>query len=139
MNFKEHYYDEKKQFITEVTQLLIEEKIDNSFVVKLTNYLEKIFPIYGDFDKLAGNEIRKYLSGSDEKKIKQTKDKVYKILIKAKNKFLMSVRDKVSNLEVNSKAKVEQNNGVPSNIIPPEEHNPYILKRDIPQGESDVQ
>lgn len=105
MNFSNFYYTEDKQFINEVRELLTEEEIDPSFVTKLINHLEKFTHLpYGDLDVAVYNELRKTVKGDNEQ-IKRLKKKVHDIIIKAKNKFLSNVQNKIEKITVTPKAE----------------------------------
>lgn len=103
--FEEHYFQESeaKAFANEV-KLLVEEEVSSvginpTFISRLTNYLERRFPNYGDFDTAVGNEIRIYIKG-DNAYIKKVKQRIHDIINKAKAKFLRNIQDKVEKVKV---------------------------------------
>jgi len=117
MNFKEHYFtEEAKIFADYVKQQLNElndegsEDIDSlspEFVNRLCNYIEKVFPAYGDFDSAIGNEIRKYMKG-DNNQIKKMKKKLHDVINKAKSKFLDTIQNKCEKIKVVPKKPNDQ-------------------------------
>jgi hypothetical protein len=108
MKFVEHYFTEDiaKQFAKEVCLIFEEESasvgIDQSFISGLTNYLEKRFPTYGDFDLAVGNEIRKYMKG-DNSYVKKVKKRIHEIINKCKSRFLHDITNKVEKINIQPK------------------------------------
>jgi hypothetical protein len=108
MEFHEYYFkdDEAKIFVEECRVLMTEDEdiqhLDPVFISKMCNYLEKLFPTYGDFDRRVGNEIRSFVK-SDNKQILKVKRKIRDIINKAKEKFLDKVSRNCENITVRTK------------------------------------
>ena len=129
--FQEHYFQESeaKSFANEV-KLLVEEEVSSVginplFISRLTNYLERRFPNYGDFDTAVGNEIRIYIKG-DNAYIKKVKQRIHEIIHKAKAKFLRSIQDKVEKVKILPKAEPK----------PPQAFKPLAGVGDVSSGDS---
>ena len=120
MNFSEHYFkeDDAKKFANEVILMVEEEtasvEIDPAFISGLSNYLEKCFPAYGNFDVAVGNEIRKYMKG-DNSYVKKIKKRIHEIINKCKSKFLHDVTNRTEKIKVQPKDPSLPPSTVPSN------------------------
>jgi hypothetical protein len=104
MNFKEHYFQEGKQFAQLVESVLMEEievtdELSQVFVNRLSNYLEKCFPTYGDFNQKVGVELRQHMKG-DNNQIKKMQQKIHAIINKEKDKFLRNLQNKCEKIRV---------------------------------------
>lgn len=110
ISFNNFYFKEQEAFIKEVKEelnkLVLQEQeivskgIDPQFIARLLNYLEsRCFVSYGEFDQKVGNEIRKYVQ-ADNSYIKKIKQRINDIIIKARNKFLKSIQDKVEKVKM---------------------------------------
>jgi len=114
MDFQNHYFTEEAKIFAE--QVLKEyqdefaQELSPEFISRLVNHLEKMFPAYGDFDQQIGNEIRKYMSGEDNKKVKNMKKRLHDIILKLKVKFLVGVQNKAERLKVVPRQKMEPHN-----------------------------
>ena len=108
MNFEKHYFkeDTAKAFANEVRLILEEESasigLEPAFVAGMSNYLEKCFPSYGDFDVAVGNEIRKYMKG-DNSYVMKVKKRIHEIINKCKSKFLHDMTNRVEKIKVQPK------------------------------------
>lgn len=129
--FEEYYFQESeaKAFANEV-KLLVEEEVSSvginpTFISRLTNYLERRFPNYGDFDTAVGNEIRIYIKG-DNAYIKKVKQRIHEIINKAKAKFLRSIQDKVEKVKILPKEEPK----------PPHAFKPLAGISDVSSGDS---
>ncbi|MEM4260961.1 MAG: hypothetical protein QXG00_07005 [Candidatus Woesearchaeota archaeon] len=76
--------------------------IDKRFVVRLVDYVDsKInLPAFGSFDDAILNEIRKVMDESDNKLVLRTKQRIHKIILDEKKKFLEKIQRRVGNLKV---------------------------------------
>jgi hypothetical protein len=110
VNFQEYYFkeDDAKAFVNEV-MLILEEESDSiglnpAFIAGMSNYLEKCFPSYGNFDVAVGNEIRKYMKG-DNSYVKKVKKRIHEIINKCKGRFLHDVINRTEKIKVQPKEK----------------------------------
>jgi hypothetical protein len=104
LNFQEHYFSDSMEFIALVNRMLKEEddftaSLNPQFVSRLSNYLEKGFPSFGDFNTAVGVELRKYMQG-DNDQIRKMQRKIHNIINKAKEKFLHGIQAKCEKILV---------------------------------------
>ena len=132
MKFSEHYFKEEiSSMIKEVTLIIEEEsasiEIDKTFISRLSNYLEKKFPAYGDFDVAIGNEIRKFMKG-DNSYVLKVKTRIHDIINKGKAKFLHDIVNKTGKIKVQPKDTIQN---TPNNnpLLYP---NPPISQGELP-------
>jgi hypothetical protein len=102
MKFNDYYYQDPLEFVSMVNDMLKEDieftsSLDPIFIARLSNYLEKRFPSFGDFNTAIGLELRKYMSG-DNNQIKKMQRKIHNVINKAKEKFLHSIEDKCNKI-----------------------------------------
>jgi len=121
MNFSEHYFIEDAKAFTKEVMLIVEEEtasvgLDPAFVAGLSNYLEKCFPSYGDFDVAVGNEIRKYMKG-DNSYVKKVKKRIHEIINKCKSRFLHDLTNKVEKIKVQPKDNPQVSNPLYNNPL----------------------
>lgn len=83
-----------------------EIKIDNSFVIKLINHLDRKFALeYGTLDDQIYNEIRQFLNGIDNKTILKVKERIHKIIKDEKDKLLKRIQRRVLELKISKKER----------------------------------
>lgn len=129
MNFSDHYFKEAdaKEFADEVRLILEEESasigINHAFISGLSNYLEKRFPAYGDFDVAIGNEIRKYMK-ADNSYVKQVKKRIHDIINKCKARFLHDITIKVEKIKVQPKDPILPPNVQKNPLVSTDEEEP---------------
>lgn len=110
MRFPDYYFDDSMRFIDLVNKMLKEEaeftaSLDPVFITRLSNYLEKSFPSFGDFNMAVGVELRKFMKG-DENQLRKMQKKIHNIITKAKDKFLQNIQAKCDKIQVVPKEKV---------------------------------
>ena len=103
-------------FLDKMERELLEEamkiqSLDSKFVTKLMNYLESVFPSYGEFSQNINTELKKVVPVGDEEKMKEfgkVKKKIHDIVTKAKQKFLNDVEKKVTDLKISTGVQEEE-------------------------------
>lgn len=81
-----------------------EVPINREFVVKLTNYLDKLLTLeFGTTDNNIYNEIRKFCDERDPKVVKKIKERIHKIILDEKRKYLKRIQTKMEMLKVPKK------------------------------------
>ena len=76
------------------------EYIDKTFVIKLCNYIEQLFPGYGSMDNSILNEVRKKIDETDPKIVKKTKEKIHSIILDERKKLLKRIQTRVEKLRI---------------------------------------
>ena len=80
------------------------EIINKQFVIKLINYLDSKFSLeYGSFDNSVYNEIRSFMDQSDNKVVKRYKERIHKIILDEKRKFLKRIQNRLERFNVPKK------------------------------------
>ena len=78
--------------------------LDNKFIVSLVNHLdEKLKLEFGSFDSAICNEVRKYMDESDGKEVKKVKERIHKIILDEKRKFLKRIQTRMEQFKVPKK------------------------------------
>jgi hypothetical protein len=78
--------------------------VDKDFIIKLANHLDKKLTLeYGTLDDQIYNEIRNYMDQSDNKKVKQVKERIHKIILDEKRKFLKKIQTRMERLQIPKK------------------------------------
>jgi hypothetical protein len=105
MEFKKYL---KERLIIEELILLEDEvetkPLDKKFIIKLMNYLESLFPSYGDFDNSMSVELSKYVKG-DIKDIRKLKKRIHEIILRLKHKLIRDTQTKVEKLTAEPKTQ----------------------------------
>lgn len=84
--------------------------LDSKFITRLINYIDGVFPSYGDLDSNINNELRKVMKVGDGTDVKKVKKKIHNILMKCKAKLLHTLKDKAEKIQVEPK---NNESGVP--------------------------
>lgn len=90
----------ERELILEAAQ---KEELNKKFIVKLMNYLESIFPDYGQFSQNMTTELKAHMKiGTEEKakELKKVRKKIHEIITKEKMRFLNNVQNKVERIQV---------------------------------------
>lgn len=74
--------------------------LDSKFITRLINYIDSVFPSYGDLDSNIDNELRKVMLIGDGVDVKKVKKKINAILLKAKHKLLNDIKNKAEKIQV---------------------------------------
>ena len=77
--------------------------VDKQFIIKLTNYLDRLFPQFGTFDDQIGNEIRNYMDQSNNDEVIRMKKRIHKLVIDEKKMFLERLQRRLSRVRVPKK------------------------------------
>jgi len=105
MEFKKYL---KERLIIEELTLLEDEvetkPLDKKFIIKLMNYLESLFPSYGDFDNSMSVELSKYVKG-DIKDVRKLKKRIHEIILRLKHKLIRDTQTKVEKLTAEPKTQ----------------------------------
>lgn len=109
MKFKK--YLQERLILDEL--LLLEDEVekkplDKKFIIKLMNYLENLFPSYGDFDNNMSIELSKYVKG-ELKDVRKLKKRIHEIILRLKHKLIRDTQTKVEKLTAIPKVQITQN------------------------------
>lgn len=100
--------DVKKEGVEYIERLLIENEVgplDQKFITKLVNHIEKMFPTYAELDSGINIELRNVIRVGDGKEVKKVKQKIHDILQRAKTKLLRDIQNKVEKIKATRKDK----------------------------------
>jgi hypothetical protein len=81
--------------------------LDPKFITRLINYIDKLFPSYGNLDHNISIELKSIMDNKDTKDIQKVKKKIHNILMKCKSKLLTRVKDQVEKISIGPKQNEE--------------------------------
>jgi hypothetical protein len=89
--------------------------LDGKFITRLINYLDGLFPSYGNLDQNISVELKNIMKDNDSKDIQKVKKKIHNILMRCKSKLLTKVKDQVE--RINIKSKDEELTEMPHGVV----------------------